>query len=369
MEVVQIVDTATIIYQSKELVIDDIVKSVQLLTNTKVEIEKNKYIFRNLQIKDYEFINFISITELKKNIRISVSFSYSRFESSGDNYNVCTKERTIRDVHTSIVKLFRVITTKLIKSEDLEVSALDISNQLKVENIRNYYMTLDLIYRSLKRDEPNGRLYFDIDDKKRKQLDGLDFRERGKKRREASTYFKIYSKTKEEEATNKFTKGHTTALRGELTLKGIFLKNKGLNKLSGINKENLERVLRETLAKTIISGINQELKFSVEHLEKLLKKNKTKKIKENILMNEYHIFDIKMLDIVLVPENLEVTKRMCQKHKKAIIELLERNAKQGEIKKEYSGNFERLKKLVKKIAKVDIVIDISERGVTICEKE
>lgn len=366
---VQIVDTGTVVYQNKALNIDDILKSIQAFTNTKAEIEKNKYIFRNLNIKDYEFINFISLSELRKNIRISVSFSYSRFESGSGNYNLCTRERSIKDTHTALIRLYRVMTGKMIKQDDLEITALDISNQLKVENIRNYYTVLDLIFRSLKRDEPNGRLYFDTDkETKRKQLDGLDFRERGKKRREASAYFKIYSKRKEEEDTGKDTKGHAQALRGELTLKGMFLKNWGLNRLSGVNKENLERVLKETLAKTIISGINSELADSVEHLKKLLEKEKTKKIRENILINEYHIFDIKILDIVLSPDVLGVSKRMCQLHKKNIVELLEKNSKTGEIKKEYGGNFERLKKLLKKIAKVDIKIDITEGAARVCEE-
>ena len=117
----------------------------------------------------------------------------------------------------------------------------------------------------------------------------------------------------------------------------MFLKNWGLNRLSGVNKENLERVLKETLAKTIISGINSELADSVEHLKKLLEKEKTKKFRENILINEYHIFDIKILDIVLSPEILGVSKRMCQMHKKNIVELLEKNSKTGEIKKNTAG--------------------------------
>ena len=159
----QIVDTGTVVYQNKDLNIDSILKSIQVFTNTKAEIEKNKYIFRNLNIKDYEFINFISLSELRKNIRISVSFSYSRFESGGGNYNLCTRERTIKDTHAALIRLYRVMTGKMIKYDDLEITALDISNQLKVENIRNYYTVLDLIFRSLKRDEPNGRLYFDTD--------------------------------------------------------------------------------------------------------------------------------------------------------------------------------------------------------------
>lgn len=263
------------------------------------------------------------------------------------------------------MRIFRCITAKFLKAEDLEIIALDISNQLPVENIRNYYTVLDIVYRALKRNEPNGRMYFDIDKEKRKQLDGLDFRERGKKRREASSYFKIYSKRKEEEATGKSTAGHVTALRGELTLKGTFLKNQGLSKLSGITKENLERVLRNTLAETIITGVNAEIRLSLEHLRKIFTKDKTKRVRENILINEFHIFDEKLIDIVLIPEIMGVGERQCRNLKKQVLEVLEKSSRNGEIKKSYSDNFKRLKKLLKKVAKVDIIIDITKTGVNI----
>lgn len=361
----QIVDTATIIYQTKYLKITEVIKRIQHLTKTNVETENNKYIFRNIHLEEYEFLNFISVTELRRNIRIAISFSYSRFESKGDNYAVCTRQRTITDVHAQILKLFKFFTDKPLKYSDLEVYTIDISNQLSVENIRSYYSVLDLIYRAMKLNEPNGRLYFDIDDKKRKQLDGLDFRERGKKRREASSYFKVYSKRKEAEDTGKLTAGRTNALRGELTLKGLQLKKWQLATLAGINKENLERVLRETLAETIITGINKELEFSVKHLTTILSRDKTKRIRENILINDFHVFDLKILDIILTPEILGVTLRQCQTHKKQIIELIEKNSTNGEIKKTYVGNFERLKKLLKKIAKIDIIVNIEKTGVNI----
>ena len=355
-EVVQIVDTATIIYQDKKLSITNLVHNIQYITNTQFEIENNKYIFKNLSLTEYNFINFISVTELKKNIRLSVTFSYSRFESKSDNFTLCTRERSIKDCHTAIIKLFRSITAKPLKYEDLEVYAIDISNQLQVENIRNYYNTLDLIYRAFKRNEPNGRLYFDVDRDKRKQLDGLDFRERGKKRREATTYFKIYSKRKELEDTGKEVQGRGTALRGELTLKGFQLKKWGLSTLEGINKKNLERVLKETLAETLIPLLNDEINDSLDKIKKAIKG--TKNIKQNILMYDYLIFDIKLLDIILIPDVLGKSIRQCQYHKKAIIELLQENSIKGEVKKTYEKNFERLQKLLKKIVKADVKIDL-----------
>lgn len=362
---IKIVDTASIIYNSKNLDISNVVKAIESLLDSEFEIENNKYIFRNIKIPEHRYINYVSVTELKRNTRITIAFSYSKFENNGSNYLVCTRERTIRDVHTRVLKLFRYFTGKTLKYEDLEVYTLDISNQLSVENVKSYYSVQDIIYRALKLSEPNGRLYFDIDKNRRKQLDGLDFRERGKKRREASSYFKIYNKRKEEEDTGKNTAGHVTALRGELTLKGVQLKKWNLSTLAGINKQNLDRVLRDALAVPIIAGINEELNFSLNHLKKVFKKSGTKRIRENILINEFHIFDVSILDGVLTPEILGVSLRQCQKHKKQIIELLETNANGGEIKKTYSGNFERLKKLLKKIAKVDIKTEITKDEVKI----
>lgn len=359
-----ILDTGSIIYQSRQLDISKIIHNIQEFTGTKFEIENNKYLFRNIKIDKLEFINFISVTELRENVRITVSYSYSRYENK-DNYKLATRQRTINDVHSALVRVFRAITGLLITAEQLEVIALDISNQLEVENIRNYYNVLNLIYRAFKRVNTNGRLYFDTDDKSRLQLDGLDFRERGKKRREASSYFKIYSKRKEIEDTKGLgaAKGKATALRGELTLKGMSLRKWGLDKIPAINKDNLDRVLKATLAQTLILYLNKELEDNVNILKKSISKSKTKKIRETILMNEYFIFDIEILDVVLTPEILGVSNRMVQYHTKAILELLEANSKNGEVKKVYTKNFIRLKKLLKKITKAEIKINKDDKGV------
>ncbi len=335
------------------------------------EVENNKYIFRHQSSFTFfqnNYINFITLSEHMGVVKLAITYSYSRFKS-GNNYEVCGNERTIRDVHADLVRVLRAFTGTLVKPQDIKIIALDISNQLTVENIRNYYSCLDLIYRAYKQEEPNGRLYFDIDKDRRKQLDGLDFREKGKKRREASSYFKIYSKRKEEEDTGKSTKGHVTALRGELTIKGVSLRKWGLDSFAGVTKENLERVLKNLLAEQIIPGINNELAHSYEVLTKELKKNGTKRIREFAAVNEYHIFDKKILDLVIIPENLGVQARQCRNIKKQVEEVLDILNQKAEVKKTYEGNFIRLKKLLKKIVKADIIVNYEKEGVYLTWEE
>lgn len=345
-----------------EEVKSNIEKYLSVETNG-LEKDTKKIIYRNIKSKNY-YINFISLVELRKNIRISISFSYSRFEKD-DNYNLCENEKIIDKVHKEISKVFKLIAGKPVTLKDLRVGAIDISNQLEVSTISSYYKVLDLIYRALRNTEQNGRLYLDTDSEKRKQLDGLDFREQGKKRREASSYFKIYSKFKEEQQTGKSTAGHIAALRGELTLKGRELKKHHLGLVAGINREYLNKILFDSLAVPLAGELEKELNYSIKHLSSLLQENKTKKIREILTINEHHIFDVKVLDIILTPENIGVSERQCRTYKKQIREILKEIETQGEIKKVFTGNFERLEKLVKKIAKAELIIIFENGGVSI----
>lgn len=353
-------------YESKTLEFERVKQNIEKIFNVRgsTERNKNKIVFRITTARRYNFINFVSLAELKKNIRISIAFSYSRFGKS-DNYELCENEKIINKIHSEISKLLKVITEKPVRVQDLRVTAIDISNQLEVPNVTSYYKCNDIIFKALRQTETNGRLYFDTDDSRRKTLDGLDFREEGKKRREANTYFKIYSKRKEEEQTGKDPSGHATALRGELTLKGMFLKNKGLTTVAGINRENLDKILYTTLADTLAEGIQQELNYSVRQLTSLLKETNTRKIREILTINEHHIFDVKLLDIILVPDILNVSDRQCRTYKKQIKEILKEIEVQGEIKKEFSGNFERLSKLLKKIAKMELSFEFTKKGVVV----
>lgn len=353
--VCEIVDNGSFIYSSRDLDITDAIPNAQALTGMSGELEADRLVFKNFTIKEYEFINYISISEYRGSCRVCVSFSYSRYENQ-DNYKLAERQKTIDSVHGAVLRIFRSITGMALSLQELKVLSLDISNQLEVENIKNYYNVMNLIYRAYKQFDINGRLYFDTDDNQRLELDGLDFREQGKKRREANAYFKIYSKRKEIEDTKGTLKarGRRTALRGELTLKGAMLEKYGLNLVGSIQKKPLERVLKVVLGQTIVEGINKELVFNKDKLIKEYQEAGTKKIQEVTLINSAYIFDIAILDNVLTCEVLGIGKRTVNYHKKNIKEMLKSLETKGEIKRTFTGNFDRLIKLLKKITKVNI---------------
>lgn len=260
--------------------------------------------------------------------------------------------------------ILRSITGELVQEQDIKVTSLDLSNQLEVENIRNYYQVLKMIYRAYKNIFPTSRMYFDTDNKKRLELDGIDFREKGKRPRDSKAYFKIYSKRKEMEDTGKEVTKKRQALRGELTLRPPHLKTYNLNHLGGITKDNLAAALRKTIGAILTEQIVKELNFDIMELKKIISKG-TKGLAETLILKEYLIFDIKLLDVVMTENNMLIKKRAIQYQKKKIIERLESSEKLGEIKKSYSKNFERLEKLLKKIAKVSIKIRLGEEGATL----
>lgn len=252
----------------------------------------------------------------------------------------------------------------MVQEKDIKVTSLDLSNQLEVENIRNYYQVLKMIYRAYKNIFPTARMYFDTDDKKRLELDGIDFREKGKRPRDSKAYFKIYSKRKEMEDTGKEVAKKRQALRGELTLRPPHLKTYNLNHLGGITKENLASALRKTIGAILTEQIVKELNYDIKELKKIVAPG-TKGLAERLTIKEYLIFDTRLLDITVTESVLKTTKRTAQRQKKKVIEKLEELEKLGEIKKSYSKNFERLEKLLKKIAKVSIKIRLGEEGATL----
>lgn len=335
------------------------------MTRQKGQTSRDSYQIRDIKVKELEYINLIVLSKLRSKLKLSITFSYSRFRNK-DNTEICTRERDIKDVHRDLLKIFRVITSKLVRYTDLEVAAIDISNQIKVSN-KNYYKVLDLIYRAYKLQEPNGRMYFDTNELGQKELDGIDFRERGKKRRESNTYFKIYNKRKEQQATNKETKG--MMWRGELTLKGRALKYHKLNTLESITSDNLSKVLNSTIGQTLKTLIQQQLTQDIKDLKEDATKCGTKKIRERILMNSHKLFDVSILDVLVVPKIIGVKERMCREHKKNIKELLNKQQQQGEIKQDFTGNIAKLKKLLKEIAKIELEIEITEEGANVWEKQ
>ena len=318
--------------------------------------------FKNIQGK-YSWINFIGVEEKRDAATITINYSYSRYNSS-DNYKLVTNQKIISKVHDELVTLLRCITGELVRLEDIKVVSLDLSNQLEVENIRNYYQVLNLVYRAYKNIFPASRMYFDTDNKKRLELDGIDFREKGKRPRDSKAYFKIYSKRKEMEDSRKEVKGKHQALRGELTLRPPHLKTYNLNHLGGIVKENLAAALRKTIGAILTEQIVKELNSDIAELKKIIAPG-TKGLTERLIMKGYLVFDVKLLDITVTENVLGAAKRTAQRQKKKAIEKLESLEKLGEIKKTYSKNFGRLEKLLKKIAKVDIRFKLGAEGVQI----
>lgn len=357
-------------YEDASLDFDRVKNNIENVLGMSVNSEKEKnkknykFVFSTTEQKHLRFINFVSLANQRNKTRITISFSYSRYKKNS-NYELCENEKTIAKVHAELSKLFKIFTEKAITVKHLKISTIDISNQLEVPKVSSYYKCNDIIFKALRQTETNGRLYFDTDEERRKNLDGLDFREQGKKRREANTYFKIYSKRKEEEQTGKDPTGHVTALRGELTLKASYLKKFKLEYAEAVNRENLDKVLFNSLACTLAEGIESELNYSIEHLTSLLKNSKTNKIREILTINEHHIFDTKILDIILISENLGVSDRQCRTYKRQVKEILQEIEKSGEIKKEFSGNFERLAKLLRKIAKTELLFEFTSKGVKV----
>lgn len=118
----------------------------------------------------------------------------------------------------------------------------------------------------------------------------------------------------------------------------------------------------------LIQQINKELEKNIDTLTKEALKG-TSRLRERIQALEYYIFDIKLLDIVLTEENLKIKKRAIQYQKSSILEGLSLLEKNGEVKKTYSKNFERLSKLLKKIVKIDIKVIKESKGARIeCHK-
>jgi hypothetical protein len=352
-----IVDTASISYPAKLNELDFIIQSTSILLEEEAQIEKKKIVFKNIKVKKYPWLNYISIDEDRN---ILISFSYSRYNND-DNYKLVTNQIVISKVHQELVMILRMMTGELVQSEDIRVVSLDLSNQLEVENIRNYYQVLNLISRAYKKTLLVARMFFDLDNKKRLELDGIDFRERKKASRDGTYYFKIYSKVKELEDTGQEKKGKRQALRGELTLRPPHLKKLNLNHLAGINKENLSKALKKYVGVIIAEQIVKELNYDITELKKIVAPG-TKGLAERLMMKEYLIFDIRLLDVVMTENNMSIKKRAIQYQKKKVIEKLEELEKLGEIKKTYSKNFERLEKLLKKIAKVSIKIRLGEEG-------
>lgn len=323
--------------------------------------------------KSYPYINFICFrhSDLSLKTRITISFSYSKFEhgEEDNNYLLAIKPKTIIAVNKKILSLMRILSFKSPEIEELEVTSLDLSNQMQVESIKNYSQPYSLIYNTFKQIEDDGRLYIEVDkntkfnkvnEKRRKTIKGMDFKELGKSRRESNVYLKFYSKTDEMYNKGKSQKGTKHAIRIEPTFKKTVLEKYGIFSPADLTKGKIEKCLHDYFLELFTKNLEAELNQNLEVLKKELLKTGTKNLKEKILRHQHLIFDIEMLNILIVPDILGISKRQCERHKKQIKESLAEYEKDFEFERVYSGNFKRLKALIKKGCKINLEITTEE---------
>lgn len=319
--------------------------------------------------KNYPYINFVCFRHSKNTLktRISISFSYSKFEhgEEDNNYLLAIKPKTIIAVNKKILSLMRVLSFKSPEIEELEVTSLDLSNQMQVDSIKNYSQPHSLIYNTFKQIEDDGRLYIDVDkntrfnkanEKRRKTIKGLDFKELGKSRRESNIYLKFYSKTDEMYNKGKSQRGTKHAIRIEPTFKKLVLEKYGIFSPADLTKEKIEKCLHDYFLELFTKNLESELNQNLEVLKKELLKTGTKNLKEKVLRHQHLIFDIEMLSLLIVPEILGKSERQCFYYKKQIKESLAEYEKDFEFERVYSGNFKRLKALIKKGCKINLEI-------------
>lgn len=310
--------------------------------------------------------------------RISISFSYSKFEHGEEenNYLLAVKAKTIIGVNRKILALMRILSFKSPEIEDLEVTSLDLSNQMQVDSIKNYSQPYSLIYNTFKQIEDDGRLYVEIDkntkfnktnEKRRKTIKGMDFKELGKSRRESNVYLKFYSKTDEMYNKGKSQKGAKHAIRIEPTFKKSVLEKYGIFSPADLTKEKIEKCLHDYFLEILTKNLEIELNQNLEVLKKELLKTRTKNLKEKMLRHQHLIFDTEMLNLLIVPEIVGKSERQCFYYKKQIKESLAEYEKDFEFERVYSGNFKRLKALVKKGCKINLEITTEEGRYKISE--
>lgn len=329
--------------------------------------------------KKYWWVNAII---LRKNpsgkCRIIIAFSFARFEhpTNKNNYFLCVKQKTIEEINKKILALFRLLTFKAVEMEDLEITSIDFSNQLEVDSIRKNSSVYSLIFTTLKQKEEDGRLYIDVDnstkfnkenEKRRKTIRGLDFKETGKQRRQSQVYLKLYSKMDEMHQKGKNTKGLKQAIRFEATFRGAVLKKYGIFSPSDLTKEKMRNCLHDFFLTVFTVELEKELNNYLNILKKEVMATGTKGIKEKLLRHQHLIFDVEMLDMVITPNTTTVSTRQCRTYIKQIKEALEEYEKDFEFERSYAGNFKRLKALIKKGAYINLEITAEEGEIKVNE--
>ncbi|MGL4863080.1 MAG: hypothetical protein ACRC4T_08180 [Cetobacterium sp.] len=328
----------------------------------------------------YPFLNFICFRHSKTSLktRISITFSYSKFENGDEdnNYLLATKQKTISEINKKILSLMRILSFKSMMIEELEVTAIDLSNQLTVDSIKNYSQAYSVIYATLKQFEDDGRLYIDIckntkfnkaNIKKRKTIIGLDFKESGKQRRESQVYLKFYSKTDEMSNKGKSQRGTKQAIRVEPTFRKNVLEKYGILSPADLTKEKIEKCLHDFFLELFTVCLEKELNSYIDILKKELSVKGTRQIRDNILRHQHLLIDVDMLNLIVTPEVLQISERQCRTHKNRIKESLALYEKDFEFERVYTGNFKRLKLLIKKGCKIDLAITAEEGRIKVYE--
>lgn len=350
------VDNGSIVYYTKKS-IKDITDLTTHFFECDLEFEGQRVFLKTPKKKGYEFINFVGLSLYRGKTKIVISFSYSKYPDKRDNYKLCENEKTIQAVHTRIIQIIQAITGELVLKKDVGIAGLDISNQFEI-NTREYYQVLNLIFRAIEK-QLKGTLYFNTTNDNRKELQGFSIFESGTGKKEAKTFFKIYNKFKEREETGRREAGQVQALRGELSLKQSQLKRLKLESIDCVNREVLDSIYLATISKVLRENLERVIKEDIEELKRAAANFN----KIDFLKLEYLIFDVDILKTVLTEETTGLKERTCFYHKKSIIEELDKLEAVGEIVKVYKRNFERLKKIVKKLFKLDLKISCSKKGV------
>lgn len=353
------VDNGTLTYYTKKKLNHVVDHATKFFKMENFQIEKNKYWLRDLKNKKFKYINYISIYEFRNKTKISISFSYSRYKHN-DNFILVKSDKEVKEIHLSVAQLFEVMTGEPVRLFDIELTSIDICNQIET-NFDDKYQTIDLLNRVLNKERTT--LYFHTSSDNRKIIQGFSIFEEGRGKKEQKTYFKIYNKFKERLETGKEITGRTQAVRAELTLRQAQLKKMGIDSIEAVNRKTLDMIIKNFLGVKIIKDLEAVIKSDFKKLIKII--NERPFDRQDFLKYEYLIFDIEFLKYLFSPKISGMPDSTGRYHKKIIIEQLEELEKKGEIKKKYSGNIKDLEKILDKLFKVKAKITATAKGIDI----
>lgn len=324
-----------------------------------LETEKDKVFLRNIKKKNYEYINFLSISKYRLKTKIVISFSYSRFFSN-DNYYVCDTEKKVSQVHKHLEQLLQAITGVPDVKKNISLMGIDICNQIKT-NFKDKYNTINLLAKVL--GEGQTTLYYSLNAEGRKELQGISLFEDRRAKKEQKTFFKIYNKVKERLDTKKFEIGQTEMIRAELSLREYQLKKLGITSIDAVKKNVLDELIKKVLGSKIKKDLETVIKKDLEKLIEIV--NDKPFNRQEFLKYEYLIFDIEFLKYIFSASASNMPDSTGRYHKKLILEQLNDLEKKGEIVKKYSGNIKDLEKILDKLFKTKVKIKATAKGIDV----